>query len=74
MEGVSLVCAGALLSWSIVVYKSLGVPSLSRTYVHRAAMDENVQYLVVAGYWFFNKPIYGASPDRTRPLLPVQRS
>lgn len=54
----SLAYGGAILSWSIVVYKSLGPPSLSRNYVQRAAMDENVQYLVVALYWFFSKPIF----------------
>ncbi|KAG0142067.1 hypothetical protein CROQUDRAFT_663007 [Cronartium quercuum f. sp. fusiforme G11] len=53
-----LACAGAILSWSIVVYKSLGTPSFSRAYLQRAAMDENVQYLAVALYWFFSKPIY----------------
>jgi hypothetical protein len=51
--------SGAILSWSIVVYKSLGTPSLSKAYLQRAAMDENVQYLVVALYWFFSKPIFG---------------
>lgn len=55
--------SGAILSWSIVVYKSLGIPSLSRAYLQRAAMDENVQYLAVAFYWFFSKPIYGSVPS-----------
>ncbi|EGG09591.1 uncharacterized protein MELLADRAFT_95878 [Melampsora larici-populina 98AG31] len=53
-----IACSGAILSWSIVVYKSLGIPSFSRAYFQRAAMDENVQYLAVALYWFFSKPIY----------------
>ncbi|MBW0484424.1 hypothetical protein O181_024139 [Austropuccinia psidii MF-1] len=53
-----LAYAGAILSWSIVVYKSLGVPSFSKTYLQRAALDENVQYLAVALYWFFSKPVF----------------
>ncbi|KAI8460138.1 hypothetical protein BY996DRAFT_6429740 [Phakopsora pachyrhizi] len=55
-----LACGGAVLSWSIVVYKSLGTPSFSKAYLYRAALDENVQYLVVAFYWFFSKPIFVA--------------
>ncbi|KAI9609359.1 hypothetical protein H4Q26_007311 [Puccinia striiformis f. sp. tritici PST-130] len=57
-KAYSLAYGGAILSWSIVVYKSLGTPSLSKAYLQRAAMDENVQYLVVALYWFFSKPIF----------------
>jgi hypothetical protein len=34
------------------VYKSLGVPSLSRAYLSRAMLDENVQYLGLAFFWF----------------------
>jgi len=50
--------AGALVSWGIVVYKSLGVPTLSRAYFSRAMLDENVQYLILALFWFTQRPIY----------------
>jgi len=50
--------AGALLSWGIVVYKSLGTPQPSRAYVQKALLDENVQYLLLAIYWYLQKPIY----------------
>ncbi|GAA6033397.1 hypothetical protein JCM8097_006731 [Rhodosporidiobolus ruineniae] len=53
-----LAYAGALTSWGIVVYKSLGTPQPSRAYVQRALLDENVQYLLLALYWFLQKPIY----------------
>jgi hypothetical protein len=33
------------------VYKSLGAPSLSRAYLSRAMLDENVQYLILALFW-----------------------
>ncbi|GAA5913380.1 uncharacterized protein JCM6883_003058 [Sporobolomyces salmoneus] len=52
-----LAYAGAILSWGIVVYKSLGVPQPNRAYVQRALLDENVQYLLLALYWFLTKPI-----------------
>ncbi|GAA6003395.1 hypothetical protein JCM10207_000313 [Rhodosporidiobolus poonsookiae] len=53
-----LAYAGALVSWGIVVYKSLGVPQPSKAWVQRALLDENVQYLLLALYWFLQKPIY----------------
>ncbi|GAA5993122.1 hypothetical protein JCM10908_001300 [Rhodotorula pacifica] len=49
---------GALVSWGIVVYKSLGTPQVNRAYLQRALLDENVQYLLLALYWFLQKPIY----------------
>ncbi|ORY90835.1 hypothetical protein BCR35DRAFT_107887 [Leucosporidium creatinivorum] len=49
---------GAILSWGIVVYKSLGTPQPNRAYIQRALLDENVQYLILAVYWFLQKPIY----------------
>jgi len=42
---------GALLSYAIVVYKSLGIPSLDPAWARRAFVDENVQYMVLALYW-----------------------
>ncbi|GAA5951291.1 hypothetical protein JCM3765_002436 [Sporobolomyces pararoseus] len=52
-----LAYAGAIISWGIVVYKSLGAPQPNRAYVQRALLDENVQYLLLALYWFLTKPI-----------------
>lgn len=48
---------GALLSYAIVVFKSLGYPVANRTWVARAFADENVQYMVLAVYWWISKPI-----------------
>ncbi|KAK4688830.1 transmembrane protein 33, partial [Tremellales sp. Uapishka_1] len=48
---------GALLSYSIVVYKSLGIPQLNAAWARRAFVDENVQYAVLAMYWWISKPI-----------------
>jgi Transmembrane protein 33/Nucleoporin POM33 len=45
--------AGAILSWGIVVYKSLGVPNFSRAYMERAFVDENCQYLILALFLYF---------------------
>ncbi len=57
---------GALLSYSIVVYKSLGVPSLSNLtpYMQRALMDDNVQYALLAMYWAISKPVYSTFQSR----------
>jgi len=53
-----LAYSGAVVSWGIVVYKSLGIPSLNMAYVRRALLDENVQYLLLALYWMTaEKPI-----------------
>ncbi|SCZ92429.1 BZ3500_MvSof-1268-A1-R1_Chr5-2g07848 [Microbotryum saponariae] len=49
---------GAIVSWGIVVYKSLGIPQPNKAYIQRALLDENVQYLILAVYWFLQKPIY----------------
>ncbi|CAD6573805.1 MAG: Rho GTPase protein rac1 [Tremellales sp. Tagirdzhanova-0007] len=48
---------GALLSYSIVVFKSLGRPALNQAYLKRAFVDENVQYAILALYWWISKPI-----------------
>lgn len=49
---------GAIISYCVVVYKSFGVPQLNKPYIQRALMDENVQYLFLAIYWFMSKPIF----------------
>ncbi|GAA5872564.1 hypothetical protein JCM8547_006944 [Rhodosporidiobolus lusitaniae] len=56
-KSYSLAYAGAIVSWGIVVYKSLGTPQPSKAYIQRALLDENVQYLLLAVYWFLQKPI-----------------
>jgi len=52
-----LAFAGALASYAIVVYKSLGSPQPNMAYVRKAGADENFQYFVLALYWFCTKPI-----------------
>ncbi|KAJ3751566.1 hypothetical protein EV360DRAFT_89612 [Lentinula raphanica] len=48
---------GALLSYAIVCQKSLGIPQLNAAYVKKALLDENVQYFLLAFYWWSSKPI-----------------
>ncbi|WWD17915.1 hypothetical protein CI109_102360 [Kwoniella shandongensis] len=48
---------GALLSYSIVVYKSLGRPQPNALWARRALVDENVQYAILALYWWISKPV-----------------
>ena len=50
--------AGALLSYAIVVSKSLGFPQLNRAYLQKAMMEDNAQYGFMAVYWFLSKPLY----------------
>lgn len=47
----------ALVSYSIVCYKSLGQPMPDANYVTRLLTDENSQYLVLAAAWWFSKPV-----------------
>ncbi|CAO1632871.1 unnamed protein product [Parajaminaea phylloscopi] len=49
---------GALVSYGVVVYNRFGVPQVSRAWLQRAVMEENVQYLFLALYWWINKPIF----------------
>jgi hypothetical protein len=48
---------GALLSYAIVCQKSLGPVRPDMTFVHRALWDENVQYFLLAFFWWSSKPI-----------------
>jgi len=48
---------GALVSYVIVCQKSIGTPQLSLAWFQRAAIDENVQYLLLAFFWWSMKPI-----------------
>ncbi|EKM60872.1 uncharacterized protein PHACADRAFT_247077 [Phanerochaete carnosa HHB-10118-sp] len=48
---------GALLSYAIVCQKSLGTPQPNGAWIKRALTDENVQYLLLAFFWWTSKPI-----------------
>ena len=48
---------GALLSYAIVCQKSLGVPQPNAAFLRKAMMDENVQYFILAIFWFTSKPV-----------------
>jgi len=49
---------GALMSYAIVCHKSLGTPQPNAAYIKRALLDENVQYFLLAIYWWsVRKPI-----------------
>ncbi|KAG8997714.1 hypothetical protein FRB93_013954 [Tulasnella sp. JGI-2019a] len=48
---------GALASYAIVVYKSLGMPQPNMAYLRKAMADENFQYFILALYWFSSKPM-----------------
>ncbi|KAF7339654.1 Nucleoporin POM33 [Mycena sanguinolenta] len=48
---------GALVSYAIVCQKSLGTPQPSAAFVRRAILDENVQYFLLAFFWWTSKPI-----------------
>ncbi|KAH8923105.1 hypothetical protein BT69DRAFT_1350386 [Atractiella rhizophila] len=47
-----------MVSWGIVCYKSIGPPTLNKAYLTKAMMDENVQYLALAIFWYTRSPIY----------------
>ncbi|KAF8640783.1 hypothetical protein AX17_000432 [Amanita inopinata Kibby_2008] len=48
---------GALISYAIVCHKSLGTPQPNLTWIRRAMLDENVQYFILAMFWYSSKPI-----------------
>jgi hypothetical protein len=48
---------GALISYAIVCQKSLGNPQLNIAYLRRAMLDENVQYFLLAFFWWSSKPV-----------------
>ncbi|KAG9314641.1 P-loop containing nucleoside triphosphate hydrolase protein [Chiua virens] len=48
---------GALLSYAIVCYKSLGTLRPNMAFLKKAATDENVQYFVLAFFWWSSKPV-----------------
>lgn len=48
---------GALISYAIVCQKSLGNPKPSFAYLKKALLDENVQYFLLAMFWWSSKPV-----------------
>ncbi|CAL1696483.1 unnamed protein product [Somion occarium] len=48
---------GALISYAIVCQKSLGTPQPNLAWVKKALLDENVQYFILAFFWWNSKPI-----------------
>ncbi|KAE9410793.1 hypothetical protein BT96DRAFT_930776 [Gymnopus androsaceus JB14] len=48
---------GAILSYAIVCHKSLGLPQPNMAYARKALLDENVQYFILAFFWWTSKPI-----------------
>ncbi|KAK7064407.1 hypothetical protein R3P38DRAFT_3383018 [Favolaschia claudopus] len=48
---------GALVSYAIVCQKSLGTPQPNAAFIMRAMLDENVQYFLLAFFWWTSKPI-----------------
>jgi len=49
--------AGALISYAIVCYKSLGPPQPNKAYLQRVMVDENAQYFLLAAFWLYTKPV-----------------
>ncbi|KAI0639176.1 hypothetical protein C8Q77DRAFT_1222789 [Trametes polyzona] len=48
---------GALVSYAIVCHKSLGTPQPNAAWVQRAFLDENVQYFLMAFFWWSSRPV-----------------
>jgi hypothetical protein len=48
---------GALISYAIVCQKSLGTPQPNAAFVRKALLDENVQYFLLAFFWWSSKPV-----------------
>jgi len=48
---------GALISYAIVCSRTPGPPQPNLAYIRRAMLDENVQYFLLAIFWFTSKPI-----------------
>lgn len=49
---------GVLLSYGIIIFKSHGIPQISRAHFQRIMMDENSQYFMLALAWVSSKPIW----------------
>jgi len=48
---------GALVSYAIVCQKSVGAPQPNLAFIKRALLDENVQYFMLAIFWWTSNPI-----------------
>ncbi|KAF8624778.1 hypothetical protein AX15_005668 [Amanita polypyramis BW_CC] len=48
---------GALFSYAIVCYKTLGFPQPTLAWIKRAVLDENVEYFLLAMFWYSSKPV-----------------
>ncbi|KAJ2488781.1 Transmembrane nucleoporin [Coemansia sp. RSA 2050] len=49
---------GALASYTIVIYKTYGPPQMNLAFAQRLLVDENVEYLMLAMYWAWCRPIW----------------
>jgi hypothetical protein len=47
-----LLYTGTLLSYSIVCYKAYGIPRADVAFIRKAFVDENVQYALLAFWWY----------------------
>ncbi|KAJ1952642.1 Transmembrane nucleoporin, partial [Dipsacomyces acuminosporus] len=48
---------GALVSYTIVIYKTYGPPQANLAFLQRLIVDENVEYLMLAFYWYTQAPM-----------------
>jgi len=48
---------GAFVSYFIVCQKSIGIPQPNATWARRALADENVQYFILAFFWWTSRPV-----------------
>ncbi|PFH46986.1 hypothetical protein AMATHDRAFT_68611 [Amanita thiersii Skay4041] len=48
---------GAIISYAIVCHKSLGSPQPNLAWIRRALLDENVQYFILAMFWYSSRPV-----------------
>jgi len=48
---------GALISYAIVCYKSLKPVQVNVAWIKRALLEENVQYFIMAFFWWSSKPV-----------------
>ncbi|KAI8847971.1 hypothetical protein BC829DRAFT_395136 [Chytridium lagenaria] len=49
---------GTILSYGIIIYKAHGVPQISKGYLQRIMMDENMHYLILSLVWLSSKPMW----------------
>ncbi|PWA00537.1 hypothetical protein BB558_003438 [Smittium angustum] len=49
---------GAIISYGISIYKTYGPPQFSLPFLQRLIVDENVQYVILAIYFYTQSPIF----------------